>query len=361
MLEFFLVTKERYVLFFLLFIFLFLNCNTTNPPDKVEAEFSWEKISALEGVDIWDVKIFKNDIYIGGNDFDGRGVIYKSSDGIEWSEVSPSIKDSLNYGVHAIDFFNDKLIASARSKPVYLITANSILPITPPIDMEIREMIFQDNNILIGTSNNYFLKYIVNGSLVNVSDSLNTVNECTKQNSIAPISVSKFILNPLTQNILISNYLSNHFVTTFQDASINCFPTDGLSESDKFFGSHDIIIINDTLFAAAYANVKFFSNNKWKTFGDSLPKTPQSFFPYATSITYDYQKNDIYVATNYVGVVKWDANSGWKSINEELIKFPDGFYDSISDILFFKGNLILTFGTSKLWKSLSRGAMIYKL
>jgi len=341
---------------------LIQSCNKPTEPHDSKTE-TWQKIADLEGVDVFDVKIHNNEIYIAGRDLNGKGVIYRSSDAINWEVFNPSIGDSLDWGVGAIDFYNGNLIACFTGKPVYIVMTDKISPLTKPILNDVREMIVDNNgNILIGTTGeSYHLKYATKDSILNIYDSLSTPSTggCYRQTAIVPIAVSKFLMSASHDNILIGNYsFNNHFVTVFGNAMIDCFPTEGLDQNEKYFGCHDIIYIDDTLFAAGYASIKYLNQNEWKTYGDTLPKTPDSVLTIATSIAYDEIKNEIYVAANYIGVVKWVKNSGWTKLNNGLESFQ-GYYDFISDIVYFKGKLLLTYGKSKNYKSTYSGAMVF--
>ncbi|MDP2365925.1 MAG: hypothetical protein Q8M94_19410, partial [Ignavibacteria bacterium] len=316
-------------------IFLLLVTACTNEPsvdDKPEKK--WKNIPELDGIDIWDVKIYNDEIYVAGRSIDGKGIIYKSTNAINWTIYNTAIKDSLDRGVMAIDFYNGNLIACFTGKPVYLVTSDHVTPLTKPILNDVREMIVDnENNILIGSFlPGFFCKYISSDSTYNIYDSLFTPSSggCSKQAGISGgISVSKFLKDINSGDILIGNFsFDYHFVTAFSNRTIDCYPTDGLSPIDRFHGCHDIIFINDTLFAAGKANIKYLDQNVWKTFGDSLPKTIDSGLAIATSIAYDEVKQDIYVSANYIGVVKWFKNSGWKTLNEGLESFQ-GYYDFI--------------------------------
>src|SRR5690554_3045201 len=340
-----------------------LTCND-NPVETNNDKQQWKKISALEGIDIWDVKIFNDEIFIAGIGVDGRGVIYKSSDAINWKIINPLVGDSLDRGVEVIDFYNGNLIACFSGKPVYFVTKDDMIPLTEPILNEVREMIVDnENNILIGTIRNYYCKYVTSDTIYNIYDSLHTplTNAgCYKQDAIVPVNTSKLLKNIETDDILIGNYLAaNHFITTFHNRTIDCFPTEGLSQNDKYFGCYDIIYANDTILAAGYASIKYLDQNEWKIYYDTLPK-PGGSLTIATSLAYDNFKSEVYVAANYIGVIKWINGKGWITINEGLESFQ-GYYDFIPDIIYFKGKLLLTYGTSKTYQSSSRGAMIYSI
>jgi hypothetical protein len=346
-----------------LFLLFALSC-VNEPTDNDPVENKWQNIPELSGMDIWDVKIHTDEIFVAGRDGSGKGIIYKSSDAIHWEIFAPSIGDSVEYHIAAIDFYNGELIASTIGKPVYLVTGKNVVPLTVPIFSEVREMIVDnENNILIGASSFYTYKYVTENNIYDIYDSLSTppTGGCFKQNAIVPIGVSKFLKDHNSNKILIGNYaFTNHFVNTFYNRTIDCFPDDGLNADERFFGCHDIIFINDTLFAAGWANIKYLDNYEWKTFGDSLPRTPGNGLAIATSIAFDEIKNEIYVAATYIGVIKWTNSSGWISFNERL-ESVQGLYDFMPDITYFKGILLLTYGTSKSYQSGSRGARYYSL
>lgn len=347
----------------LLLLLILLSCNTTGPSDIDPKQ--WTKISSLEGVDVMDVKVYNECIYIAGRDVNDRGVIFKSSDAIHWETFSNSIGDSLDRGVGAIDFWNGDLIACFSGKPIYLVKGENVVPISNPILDVVKEMIVDNNDkILIGTMNNYYLKYYYRDSLYNISDSLYTdpySSNCYNQTGITGLNITCFLKDKYSQNVLIGNYAFNHhFVTAFYDGKIECFETEGLSVNDKFNGCHDIIFAGSKLLAAGYASIKWLENNKWKTYGDSLPKTSNGKPTIATGISFDEADNSLYAAANYIGVLKWEEKSGWQSFNSGLETFQ-GFYDFISDIVYFKGVLLITYGTNNAYQSNLRGARYYKI
>ena len=358
--------KQMMLLLYLILL-LFTRCDTTEPPDNcTTCTKSWQPIPELTGIDIWDVKINQGEIYIAGRNSADKGIIYKSSNGINWQNINPTVGDSLDRGVGAIDFYNGELIAAFTGKPVYLVTTESVTRLTDSILNDVREIIVdKENNILIGTGGSgFFLKYVTKDSMYDIYDSLFTPSsgDCSRQSGIqGSIGVSKFLSDINSDDIFIGNYSFNyHFVTIFTNRIIDCYPTEGLSSIDKFHGCHDIVFINDTLFAAGKNSIKFLYNNTWKTYGDTLPKTPDSVNTIATSIAYDEVNKEIYVAANYIGVVKWNNNLGWMKINDGLESYQ-GYYDFIPDINYFKDKLILTYGTSKNYKSSTRGAMFYSI
>jgi hypothetical protein len=347
-------------------LFLLFSTCVNEPPDHVASENKWQDIPELSGMDIWDVKIYNDEIYVAGRDFSGKGAIYKSSDAIHWDVFAPSIGDSLEFGVGAIDFYNGHLIACASGQPLYLIINSIITRLTEPLG-DIREMIVdKENNILIGTYlPGYFCKYITPDSTYDIYDSLFTPPDggCSKQAGITGgISVSKFLINKSSNDILIGNFsLNYHFVSAFRNRSIDCFPNNGLTSVDRFHGCHDLIFINDTLFAAGgKGTIKYLDQIEWKVYGDTLPKTPDSSMAIPTAIAYDGVKKEIYVASNYIGVTKWLKNSRWQKLNNGLVS-NQGYYDFIPNISYFKGILLLTYGTSKNYQSGSRGARYYSL
>ena len=348
-------------------ILLLLTISCTTEPNVIIEEKKWENIPELDGMDVWDVKIYNDEIFVAGRDISGKGAIYKSFDGVHWEGVAPAIGDSLNYGVGAIDFYNGNLIACATGKPIYSVINEKVNPITKPILNDVREMIVDnENNILVGSYRpGIVYKYVTLDSVYNIYDSLYTApdGDCYKQAGIqGSISVSRFLREKNTESIIIGNFsLNYHFITSFKNKTINCFPTDGLSPEDRFHGCHDMIFINDTLFVAGgKGTIKYFWNNEWKVFGDSLPKTPNSVSTIPTSIAYDYLKNEIYVAANYIGVVKWTSTKGWQKFNNGLVS-TQGYYDFIPNLTYFKGLLLLTYGTSKNYQSNSKGARYYFL
>ncbi len=362
-----LLTNIIFAILFTLIIFSSSSCDTSVFPIKNTSPKEWQTIYDLEDLDIWDVKIYNDEIYVAGIESDGRGFVYKSSDAINWVNISPLIADSLNSGVGAIDFLNGNLIGCFSGKPVYLLINENIIPLTEPILNDVREIIVDsNNNILIGTFlPGYYLKYVTHDKIINIYDSLYTPpysTGCFRQSSIqGGISVSKLLKDTKSDKILIGNYsYNNHFITVFNSEIIDCFPTEGLSYNDKFFGCHDIIFINDILFAAGFSSVKFFEQNSWKIFGDTLPNTPDGKLPIATSIAYDKINKDIYVTTNYIGVLKWVKNQGWLKINEGLKSFQ-GFYDPISRIIFFKNKVLIFYGSNKVYKPNMKGALFFPL
>ncbi len=341
---------------------LIQSCNKPTEPSESKIE-DWQKIAELEGVDVFDVKIHNNEIYIAGRDAHGKGVILKSKDAMKWGIINSSIADTFSQGVMAIDFLKGDLIAAYSTKPVYLIKPQSITPITKPILMDLCEMVVDNkSNILIGTtySASYSMKYIIQDSIIDIYDSLYTFVGCEKQSAIVPIGVTKLLKDSASDGILIGNFNSNHYVTLFKDMSINCFPTEGLSFNDKKYGCHDIMFINDTLFATSDGVVKFLDNSFWKIYGDSIPKTILGHTPMVTAITNDPNKNEIYIATQFLGVLKWDTSNGWVPFNKGIAS-SDGYYDTITEIIYFNNHLIITYGSYKQYYSYSRGIMVYSL
>jgi hypothetical protein len=349
------------------FLLLIVSCTTEPNSGSGDEKTKWENIPELDGVDVWDVKIYNDELYIAGRDINGKGVIYKSTDGVNWEGVAPAIGDSLNYGVGAIEFYNNNLIACATGKPIYTVINDKVKPLTKPLMNDVREMIVDsENNILVGSYRpSIVYNYVTNDSIYKVYDLLFTGSqgECYKQpGTQGSVSVSSFLREKNTDAILIGNFsLNYHFVTLFKNGTIECFPTDGLSSEDRFHGCHDILYINDILFVAGgKGTIKYLNNNEWKTYGDSLPKTPDNIFTVPTAITYDETQNEIYVAVNYVGIVKWDRNSGWIKLNDGLVSIQ-GYYDFIPNLTYYKDKLILMYGTGKNYQSSSRGIRYYQL
>lgn len=347
---------------FLFIIFLFSSCDTTEIPININSH-NWKSISELNGIDVWDIKIFNDEIYLAGKDINNKGVIYKSSDGIKWEIFNPLIGDSLNQGVRAIDFYNGELIASSIDKPIYIITKEKITPLTKAITNYVKSMVVDNNNLLVGTINNYYCSYVTLGGIYDVYDSLYTSpydNSCFHQAGITGINISTFLKDKKSDAILIGNYaFNNHFVTVFINGKIDCYFTEGLSQRDKYFGCHDLIYAGDTLCAAGYAGIKYLDADIWKIYGDSLPNTKDGGTSTATAIAYDDSRRQMYVAGTYIGVAKWEKSS-WVLINDGL-ENSNGYYDFVPNMICFKEVLLLTYGTGKNYKSTLRGVRYYPL
>ncbi|MCK7525870.1 MAG: hypothetical protein MZV64_53815 [Ignavibacteriales bacterium] len=102
---------------------------------------------------------------------------------------------------------------------------------------------------------------------------------------------------------VLSAEVISHFIVTLDTTGYNCFSTEGLSYEDKYTGAQDINYYNDTLFAATQFGIRYFVDDKWAIYKDSLP-IHNSTFQVAHSFT--FVDNKIFVATINHGVLLWN-------------------------------------------------------
>ncbi|HMN50414.1 MAG TPA: hypothetical protein PKD67_14820 [Ignavibacteriaceae bacterium] len=347
---------------------LFNTCNTTEP--QISDPNQWEKISLFNGMDVKGFKIINDELYAYG--WGNNNGLYKTTDGVSWTKMSLPDTGNFRYGVSAITRLNeDLIIASAYSydgKYLCKISKDGIQSIIPtPVQIEIADMEVIDNNVFIAAGRDYIQYYSgilkPTGELNLISNLLYTNpyidDECSIGNAINPIYSSKLIKVNNNVNYLISGERAGpNFVTKIDTNGYQCFIYKGITTSDKFAGVFDLVLYQDTLFAATEGYIKFFFNNEWKVYKDSLPK-PHGTVPFVTSLT--FANNTVYLTTLSDGVLKWENNK-WISIGEGLPKNEEyNVYPGISYIIAFKNNLFIGFGTGKVWDNGMRGVWKYSL
>ena len=352
---------------FIIQLFTFIGCaSSTGPIDSTGGKKIWTPVTEFTNICIRDIKIIDDELYISGRTDDRMGILYKSSDGVKWSSVMPPDSIFLG-GLNAIDTYYGKIIGVGNYTPICIIEKDNVIPISPIVKIPANQMITTEKGVFIGTSELYNCAFFSNDSLTYVQNHLYTNgndNECIYEGGgIKPIVVTKLIKekNSPNERILISNTENYNFVTTFSNGIIDCFSHKGLSPFDKSVGSYDMIYIRDTLYACTMGRIVYYDNSHgWKMFGDTLPKI-HNIYPTALAITYDELKQNMYVGTTYSGVLRWKEGKGWESFNEGMIPIWEDVYATITDITYFKGNLFLTYGDRKKWKSQWRGVLKIKL
>lgn len=345
-----------------------LSCNITEP--TIETISRWEKISEFDGMDVKGFKIINDELYVyGWGDNNG---LYKTTDGVSWIKISLPDTGNFRYGVSAITMLNeDLIIASAYSydgKYLCKISKDGSKSVIPtPVQIEIADMEVIGNNVFIAAGRDY-IQYNSGilkptGGLIFISNRLYTNpyidDECSIGNAINPIYSSKLIKVNNNVNYLISGERAGpNFVTKIDTNGYHCFIYKGITTSDKFAGVYDLVWNQDTLFAATQSYIKFFFNNEWKVYKDSLPK-PHGTVPFVTSLT--FANNTVYLTTPSDGVLKWENNK-WISIGEGLPKNEEyNVYPGISYIIAFQHKLFIGFGTGKVWDTGMRGVWKYSL
>ncbi|MDP4116563.1 MAG: hypothetical protein Q8903_10525 [Bacteroidota bacterium] len=348
-------------------MFAFIGCaSSTGPIESTGEKKVWTPVAEFTNICIKDIKIINDELYISGRTEDRKGVLYKSSDGEKWSSAMPSDSTFMS-GLNAIDSYRGKIIGVGNCTPICIIEKDTIIPISPIVKIYASQMTTTEKGIFIGTSELYDCAYFSNDSLTYVQNHLytnNNDNECIYEGGgIKPIAISKLLKerNSPNERILISNTENYNFVTAFSNGIIDCFPHKGLSPDDKGVGSYDMIYIGDTLYACTMGRVVYYDNSRgWKMFGDSLPKI-HNIYPTALAITYDELRRNMYVGTTYSGVLRWKVGKGWESFNEGITPIWGDVYTTVTDIMYFKGNLFLTYGDRKKWQSQWRGVLKIKL
>lgn len=348
-------------------LLLLSSCDTTEPP-KNGSESKWQKISEFDGMDVKGFKIINDELYAYG--WGGNNGLYKTSDGESWENIDLPDTGNFEYGVSAITMKNGELIvASAYSyfgKYLCRIQSNGkIVVISTQVSIEISDMEVLGEDIIIAPGRDYsqynagILK--PNGELKLISNNLYTnpfiEDECLISNSINPIYSSKLIKSHSDVNFLLSGERAGpNFVTKMDTSGYHCFNTKGIITDDKFAGVYDLVLYRDTIFAATQNYIKFFINDEWNVYKDSLPQ-PHGTIPVVTSFT--FINSTVYVATPSDGVLEWKDNN-WTTIGEGLPKDDEQqIYPGISHIIAFKNNLFIGFGTGKVWDTGMRGIWRY--
>ncbi len=357
------------ILCILLFLLVALqSCSPTEIPTDEKQENKWEKISQFDGMDVKGFKIINDELYAyGWGDNNG---LYKTADGISWTKINLPDTGNFEYGVSAITMLKGELIvASAYSfdgKYLCRISVDGKINVIPTqIPIEIADMEVLGNDLIIAPGRNYdqykagILK--PNGKLKFISNYLYTnpfvEDECSIGNAINPIYSSKLI--KANSDYLISGERAGpNFVTEIDTNGYHCFNYKGVSTDDKFAGVYDIAWYQDTLFAATQSYIKFYFNGEWKVYKDSLPQS-HGTVPFVTSFA--FADNTVFVTTPSDGVLEWKDNK-WNSLSDGLPQNKDQqIYPGISFIILFKNNLIIGFGTGKVWDTGMRGVWKYSL
>ena len=354
---------------FIIQLFTFIGCaSSTGPIDSTGGKKIWTPVTELSNIYVNEIKIINDELYIAGRTDDHKGVLYKSVDGEKWFSAMPT-DNIFTEGLVAIDTYHGKIIGTAPYKPICIIEKDTVIQISPVIKIFMGKMITTEKGIFIAAGSNRYLYdcvFFSNDSLTYVQNHLNTYNdnECIYEGSIIkPIEISKLLRekNSANERILVSNTVTYNFVTSFSNGTIDCFPNKGLSINDKYSGCLDMMYIGDTLYACTMGRIVYYDNSReWKTFGDSLPKA-YNHYPTALAITYDELQHTMYVGTNYSGVLKWKGGKGWESFNDGINPLWGAVFATMSDLIYFKGNLFLAYGGERKWTSLSTGVLKMKL
>jgi hypothetical protein len=367
------VSRSRFLhitsLALLTLILLSTSCNTNEPQVNENDLNKWKRISEFDGMDVKGFKIINDELYVyGWGDNNG---LYKTADGSSWTKINLPDTGNFHAGVSAITMRDQELVVAPaysyykRLCKVDVNGGNEIIPTEIPI--EIADMEVLGNNLIIapGRMTQYNMGVLSsNGELKLIADSIYTnpytENECYTTNGIRAPSISKIVKLDDNSNYLIGGDMQAfHFITRIDTTGFNCFNTRGVSTEDKFTGSYDIVWYRDTLFAATQRYVKYFSNDKWEIYKDSLPLN-YGLWQIANSITFD--KDIVFVATTNYGVLEW-LNNKWTPLNEGLPSLEDykTYYPGISWIIVFNNNLFIGFGTGKVWDTGMRGVWKYSL
>jgi hypothetical protein len=367
------VSRSRFLhitsLALLAFILLSTSCNTNEPQVNDNDLNKWKRISEFDGMDVKGFKIINDELYVyGWGDNNG---LYKTSDGNNWTKINLPNTGNFEYGVSAITMRDQELVVAPaysyykRLCKVDVNGGNEIIP--TEISIEISDMEVLVSNIIIVPSrmpNQYNMGVLnSNGELKLIADSIYTnpytENECYKTNGIRQTGSSKLIkTNNIIASLLSGELLALHFIIKIDTNGYHCFSTKGITTDDKFVGVYDLAWYRDTLFAATQSYIKFFANEEWKVYKDSLP-TPHGTVPFVTSFT--FYNNTVYVATPSDGVLEWKDNK-WNSLGDGLPQNKEQkIYPGISWIIAFNNNLFIGFGTGKVWDTGMRGVWKYSL
>lgn len=354
---------------FSFFLLTFYGC-PTEPPENNKTEKKWEKITQLNGMDVKGFEILNNELYVyGWGDNNG---LYKTSNGVNWTKINVPDTANFEYGVSAIAMKDNTLIvASAYSYDgKYLCEISydgKISVISTPVPIEIADIEILGNDLIIapGRNSDQYNTGILksDGKLKLISNYIFTNpfvdDECLIGTAINPIYSSKIVKINNNENYVLSGERTGpNFVTKIDTNGYHCFNNNGVTTNDKFAGVYDLAWFRDTLFAATESYIKYFANNEWKVYKDSLPE-PHGTVPFVTSFT--FYNNTVFVATPSDGVLEWEGNK-WDSMGNGLPKNEEQeIYPGISYIISFKENLFIGFGTDKVWDSGLRGVWKYTL
>jgi len=144
----------------------------------------------------------------------------------------------------------------------------------------------------------------------------------------------------------------------FDTTGYMCFPTKGITTNDKLAGVYDLNWKEDTLLVATEGYIKYFYNDEWKVYKDTIPR-PHSTIPLVTSFTFIY--DTVYCATTSDGVLKWCKNK-WNSVGKGLPQSEEQkVYPGISFIIAYKDKLFIGFGSEKVWDTGRRGLWKYEV
>ena len=354
---------------FIIQLFTFMGCaSSTGPIDSTGGKKIWTPVAELSNIYVNEIKIINDELYIAGRTDDHKGVLYKSVDGEKWTMAMPSDSTFLG-GLKAIDSYRGKIIGVGTWTPICMLEKDTIIPISPIVKISASKMITTEKGIFIaagGDYTSYNCAYFSNDSLTYVQNHLYTYNdnECIYEGGgIKPIAISRLLKDKNSSNdrIILANTENYNFVTAFSNGIIDCFPNKGLSINDKYSGCLDMIYIWDTLYACTTRHIVYYCNSQgWKSFGDSLPKI-QNVYPAAVAIAYDELRHTMYVGTNYSGVLRWKEGKGWESFNDGVNPVWENIYATMSDLIYFKDSLFLTYGGDRKWPSSSTGVFKIKL
>ncbi|MCZ7609422.1 MAG: hypothetical protein M5U17_04590 [Ignavibacterium sp.] len=340
--------------------------NTIAPP--YENNQHWYRINEFNGMDVKGFKIIKEELYVFGSGINGG--LYKTNDGINWKKIVLPSNSNFEYGVSAITVFNgDLLVAPAQSinKRLGKINASgnvNLIPIDIPIEISDIETI--NNTILIvpGRSYGQYQMCIIKSDsiLQIIGDSLYTnpfvEDECYKQNGIRETASYKLIKKNIYDEYLLSAEAISHFIVLVDTGGYNCFTTKGLNYDDKYFGAQDLLYHNDTLFAATQQGIRYYINDFWKMYKDTLPKH-NGTLQVAHSLA--FIGNKIFIATTNNGVLYWN-NERWEEFNKGLTVIDEKLeiYPGISYMIAFNNCLFLGYSTDKVWDYGMRGVWKFK-
>ncbi|MDY0083781.1 MAG: hypothetical protein RBR74_11420, partial [Ignavibacteriaceae bacterium] len=366
------VSRSRFLhitsLALLTLILLSTSCNTIEPQVNDNDLNKWKRISEFDGMDVKGFKIINDELYVYGW-ADNNG-LYKTADGNSWTKINLPDTGNFHAGVSAITLLNGELIvASAYSfDGKYLCRISSggqinVIPTQVPIEISDMEVLGSDLIIAPGRNYDQYNAGILksNGELKFISNYLYTnpfvEGECSIGNAINPIYSSKLIKT--NSNYLISGERAGpNFVTEIDTNGYHCFNYKGITTDDKFAGVYDLAWYRDTLFAATQSYIKFFVNDEWKVYMDSLPEV-HGTVPFVTSFT--FADNKVFVTTPSDGVLEWKDNK-WNTLGDGLPQNKEQqIYPGISFIISFKNNLFIGFGTGKVWDTGMRGVWKYSL
>ena len=350
------------------FLIFTSSCSSPSEPPHNDGTKKWINLSKFIGMDVKGFKIIKNELYVFGAGINGG--LFKTNDGDNWIKISLPDTGNFEFGVAAITMRNDDLIvapAQSYGKKICKINSNgtfSFFPVNIPIEISDMETI--QNNIVIAPGRSfgqYSMCILKEDSILNIiSDSLYTnpyvEDECYKQQGIRETASNKLIKINAQDKYVLSAEVISHFIVTLDTTGYNCFSTKGLSYEDKYTGAQDINYYKDTIFAATQFGIRYFINDKWTIYKDSLP-IHNGTFQIAHSFT--FFDSNIFIATTNHGVLLWNKDN-WETFNDGLPFLNEKLeiYPGISYIIAFNNCLFLGFSTDKVWDYGMRGVWKFK-